>query len=163
MLPLRASREGSVIVRVLPIWQPWASLIAVGAKRVETRHWAAPPDLIGQRIAIYATKKKTNLPLVVTSPFADRLVGELGRLDGNLPLGAIVATAVLDRCSEMTSKSITALADRDPHEYFFGFYDPGRFAWVLRGVDHLTEAVPFTWSRGPQAFDDIRSELVTRL
>ena len=68
-------------MRVLPIWQPWASLVAVGAKRVETRHWAAP-NLIGQRIAIYATKKKkSELHLVRSSPFADRLIGELARLD----------------------------------------------------------------------------------
>jgi hypothetical protein len=136
-------------MKVLPIWQPWASLVAVGAKRVETRHWAAPPDLIGQRIAIYATKKKSELALVRSSPFADRLISELGRLDGNLPLGAIVATAVLDRCSEMTLRSILAL--------------PGRFAWVLRDVDHLTEAVPFAWSVGPRPFDDVATELVTRL
>lgn len=55
-------------MRVLPIWQPWASLVAVGAKRVETRHWAAPPNLIGQRIAIYATKRKSELPIASKSP-----------------------------------------------------------------------------------------------
>lgn len=150
-------------MRVLPIWQPWASLVAVGAKRVETRHWAAPASVVGQRIAIYATKKKTELPLMNTSPFAERLVGEFARLDGHLPLGAIVATAVLDRCSEMTMRSIIALRDNDPHEHAFGFYAPGRFAWVLRDVDHLTEAVPFEWSVGPRPFDDVADELVTRL
>ena len=150
-------------MKVLPIWQPWASLVAVGAKRVETRHWAAPPDLIGQRIAIYATKKKSELALVRSSPFADRLISELGRLDGNLPLGAIVATAVLDRCSEMTLRSILALQGSGLHEYAFGLYAPGRFAWVLRDVDHLTEAVPFAWSVGPRPFDDVATELVTRL
>jgi hypothetical protein len=38
------------------LWQPWASLIAVGAKTIETRSWPAPKGLIGQRIAIHAAK-----------------------------------------------------------------------------------------------------------
>jgi hypothetical protein len=52
-----AGQRAVTYVKALPLWQPWASLVAlVGAKRVETRHWPAPPRLIGQRIAIHATK-----------------------------------------------------------------------------------------------------------
>lgn len=34
-------------------------------------------------------------------------------VDGALPLGAIVATAVLDRCSAITAQSAAALRERD--------------------------------------------------
>jgi hypothetical protein len=34
-------------VKALSLWQPWASLIAVGGKRIETRHWPAPSWLVG--------------------------------------------------------------------------------------------------------------------
>lgn len=44
-------------MKAISLWQPWASLIACGAKWYETRHWAPPRDLIGQTIAIHAAKK----------------------------------------------------------------------------------------------------------
>jgi hypothetical protein len=44
-------------MKAISLWQPWASLIACGAKPYETRHWAPPRDLIGQPIAIHAAKK----------------------------------------------------------------------------------------------------------
>jgi hypothetical protein len=43
-------------MKAISLWQPWASLIACGAKPYETRHWAPPRELIGQRIAIHAAK-----------------------------------------------------------------------------------------------------------
>lgn len=44
-------------MKAISLWQPWASLIACGEKPFETRHWAPPRELIGQRIAIHAAKK----------------------------------------------------------------------------------------------------------
>ncbi len=44
-------------MRAISLWQPWASLIACGAKPYETRDWAPPRALIGQTIAIHAAKK----------------------------------------------------------------------------------------------------------
>jgi hypothetical protein len=56
-------------VKALPLWQPWASLVEVGAKRIETRHWPAPAALLGQRIAIHATKTPAHLAIGGTEPF----------------------------------------------------------------------------------------------
>jgi hypothetical protein len=44
-------------MKAISLWQPWASLIACGAKPYETRHWAPPKELIGQPVAIHAAKK----------------------------------------------------------------------------------------------------------
>lgn len=44
-------------MKAISLWQPWASLIACGAKPFETRHWAPPRALIGQPIAIHAAKR----------------------------------------------------------------------------------------------------------
>lgn len=44
-------------MKAISLWQPWASLIACGAKPYETRDWAPPASLIGQPIAIHAAKK----------------------------------------------------------------------------------------------------------
>lgn len=45
-------------MRALTVWQPWASLIAVGAKPYEFRSWPAPAWIVGQRIAIHAGVRK---------------------------------------------------------------------------------------------------------
>lgn len=44
-------------MKAISLYQPWASLIACGAKPYETRSWKPPLDLIGQPIAIHAGKK----------------------------------------------------------------------------------------------------------
>jgi hypothetical protein len=55
---------------MLTLWEPWATLIAVGAKTIETRSWAAPPGLIGERIGIHAGRTPRGLDLVrAASPY----------------------------------------------------------------------------------------------
>lgn len=147
-------------MKALPIWQPWASLVACGAKRVETRDY--PPGRIGlsagQRIAIHATKTTRNpdtgeklLDFCEREPFCQFVSRDA------IPLGALVATATLDRASEMTEASIEALLERNPQEWAFGFYSPGRWAWVLRDVVALPEPVPF---QGSQGTFDVPDEMV---
>ncbi len=143
-------------MKALPLWQPWASLVAAGAKRVETRHWPAPPALLGRRIAIHATQTRDHLHCVATEPFRGRLrdahqAGELVLIGGELPLGAIVATVVLDRCRAITPASATELLEHDPYEYAFGNYsltDGPRYAWVLTHVEALARPVAFRGSQG---------------
>ena len=48
-------------MKAISLHQPWASLIAVGIKTIETRSWAPPKALIGQRIAIHAAKKTISI------------------------------------------------------------------------------------------------------
>jgi ASCH domain-containing protein len=45
----------------ISLWQPWASLIALGVKRIETRSWPCPAKYIGERVLIHAAKRP--LPL----------------------------------------------------------------------------------------------------
>jgi hypothetical protein len=149
-------------MKALPLWQPWASLVAVGAKRVETRHWAAPDYIIGQRVAIHATKGHFDRNAMELEPFRRRLsealdAGTLMLVDGELPLGAIIATVVIHRCSAMTRESVAELERRDPDERAFGYYGPDRFAWVLRDVERLEQPVPFT---GRQGIFDVPDEAI---
>lgn len=129
-------------MKALPLWQPWATLVAIGAKRVETRHWKAPAFLVGQRIAIHATKTRREMWICLEEPFARRLG------DADMWFGAVIATAVLDRCTLMTAESVAALQEADPDEFAFGLYEPGRFAWVLRDVESVDPPVPFRGSQG---------------
>jgi hypothetical protein len=45
-------------MKALTIWQPWASLIMIGAKPVEWRSWYAFRKMHGQRIVIHAGARK---------------------------------------------------------------------------------------------------------
>ncbi|NIJ34307.1 ASCH domain-containing protein [Sphingomonas oligoaromativorans] len=45
--------------KALTIWQPWASLIMLGAKPYEWRRWKAPASMVGKRIVIHAGARRT--------------------------------------------------------------------------------------------------------
>lgn len=131
-------------MRALPMWQPWASLVALGAKKVETR--AYPPWKIGlgvgERIAIHATKTDRELRFCSEPYFHDHVPEPAA-----LPLGAIIATCIIDRWTRITAELAAELARINPQEHAFGDYTPGRFAWVLR--DLVRPPVPVEW-RGSQ-------------
>ena len=79
-------------MKTLTLHQPWASLVAVGAKTIETR--SCPTKYRG-RLAIHAATRKPTMDDV----YAPTLAEGWRRLDGAglvpLPLGAIVATCKL--------------------------------------------------------------------
>jgi hypothetical protein len=104
-------------MKAISLWQPWASLIACGAKPYETRHWAPPRALIGQTIAIHAAKRvdKDAIPFAEELLYsqhqpggfelADRLTATMQDTPPELlgtfgmatyPVGCIVCTARLD-------------------------------------------------------------------
>lgn len=103
-------------MKALSLTQPWASLIAAGHKRYETRSWSTA---YRGPIAIHAAKS------------IDRgACYEFGRwLDSPaLPRGAVIAIALLSLV-ERTDHAIVGSQERQ-----FGDFSPGRFAWRLIDV-----------------------------
>lgn len=144
-------------MKALSVRQPWATLIALGQKRVETRDWACWPAVVGQRIAIHAGQSREHLDVCFLEPFST-VLATLGLEDvDDFPLGAIVATAVVDRSPQMTQRGIWKLQDEHPLEYAFGTYSFDRYAWVLRDVVALAEPLPF---RGRQKFFEVPDRLL---
>lgn len=146
----------------IALWQPWASLVAYGLKTFETRGWAAPGWLVGQRIAIHATKGvepggEAAFRETCERPRFRWALRQIGTTAEGLPRGAIVATAVLSRCVEMTDELIYEVEERNPVEVDFGLWEPGRFAWALEDVVRLEEPVEFS---GSQGLMDVPRELV---
>lgn len=45
-------------IKAITVHQPWASLIVLGIKTIETRSWRLPDSMVGQRIAIHAGAHK---------------------------------------------------------------------------------------------------------
>ncbi len=122
--------------RILPaitLWQPWASLIALGLKPYETRDRRPPHRLIGQRVAIHASLRRPKFDDVtpeihqaMTAKTGNALWFEL------LPYGAVVCTATLEGASP---------ADQVPSDPF-GDYAAGSWAWRLTDVFPLRPPVP---------------------
>lgn len=132
-------------MRCISLWQPWASAIALGVKRVETRHWST--DYRGP-LAIHASKRWTREQI----EFA-QVERSLGRLPGRIPLGALIAVCdLVDVRPTLELKTQVSAIER-----IYGNYEPGRFGWVLENVRALPEPIAFC---GRQGFFNVPDELV---
>lgn len=147
-------------MKALSLKQPWASLVAIGAKGIETRDWATP---YRGPIAIHASKKfdVADQYLLRESAFA-RALGAAGlRAPSDLPCGAIVATAVLSECVRFPmSEKVWRLAARGADEIYFGDFTTGRYGFVLVGVRALPTPIP---CRGALGLWDVPAELLDQL
>ena len=113
-------------LKAISLWQPWASLIAAGVKRHETRHW---PTSYRGPIAIHAAKR-----LDVAGAPEELCVAALGRhWRTSVPLGAIVAIGRLTRCREARGIACS-LTDADRAA---GNFAAGRYAWTIEDVRPL--------------------------
>ena len=118
--PLSSYQEIQRHMKALTVWQPWASLIADGRKRYETRSW---PTRHRGPLAIHAGKNS----------------GAIGKAGiGRFPLGAIVAVAEIVQCHR-TEDIRDSLSEE---ELGVGDYSPGRFAWELVNVNPIEPPIP---------------------
>jgi hypothetical protein len=144
-------------MKALTLTQPWASLVAIGAKSIETRSWSTS---YRGPLAIHAAKgwsaddrefcyRLDVFPLLYNGGI--RPTSEHG-LSDMLPRGVIVAIANLHRVGRINERSNYPepgseiyVAGRDlpieGDELAFGNYDDGRYGWVLTNVRRLAEPV----------------------
>lgn len=134
-------------IKALSLTQPWATLVALGAKTIETRSWGTS---YRGWVAIHASKgfPPWARDYVGMEPFVTALAGR--EVDA-LPLGAIVALARLRACWGMAgvdTRERLIITDRraciglTPEEYAFGNYAPGRYGWEFADVRPLATPLP---------------------
>ena len=117
-------------MKALTLIQPWATLIACGAKTIETRSWYT--DYRGP-LYIHAGKRIDADVVLGDSSSAQAyraaLIAAGFRKLRDLPRGVIVCRCVL-------ADVYVILPDYRPPiaEQFFGDFGPKRFAWHLTGV-----------------------------
>lgn len=134
-------------VKMISLWQPWASLIAWGAKRYETRGWAT-----GYRgpVAIHAAKRKPTtdqLQLMYDTLQLDPVLAvQADTLTAQpLPLQQVVAIARVTDCVLITPE----LAQQQTRcELMCGDWRPGRYAWQLRHITPLYQPIPIAGHQG---------------
>ena len=144
----------------ITLHQPWATLIALGIKTVETRSWPAPERLLGQVIAVHAGRRVVRRPgEVIERELRDRLAEDWTR---TIPTGAVVATATLAGMTQVDYVDLTSghavhevgtetgcavgveRTSIDP----WGDFSSGRWLWFLTDVEALPEPVPAVGHQG---------------
>lgn len=127
----------------LSVWQPWASLIAAGVKRYETRSWQPPASLIGQRLAICSSQTVEGLLMSAQDQDFSRLcLRRLGRQP--LPMGMVVAVVTVAESIGTISPAARRIGSQ---ERLVGDWSPGRYAWRLKDVRSLATPVPVSGSQ----------------
>lgn len=147
--------------RALTIWQPWASLIAAGAKPYEWRGRPPPRRLIGQRIAIHAGSRRpksdelnqlwwdltyedpalTSLVPNIAQPLMDEWLGN----PKLLPLSSVLCIATLgEPITAAAYAQRNGLPARDSDRI-----DHQKWGWPLTDIEMLE---PFVPAKGAQGF-----------
>jgi activating signal cointegrator 1 len=155
--------------RILSLWQPWATLIAINLKSYETRPWRTS---YRGPIAIHAAKRKMTeaerrvwrWAMQYGFPDAgDQLPQSIPAFE-DIPLGGIVAIANLTDCLKMSSgfrdSRHIVVGDVNYLEKWLGDWTPGRIAWKLEEVKPI-EFYPFKGAQGLRELpDEVFAELV---
>lgn len=156
-------------MKALSLWQPWASLIAIGAKKIETRSWST---YYRGPLVIHAAKSVVGIENTVREMYGDNLnfpnrdphcfarlafsafVGVYSEpfKFRELPLGAALCFVELVDC--VPTETIT---DISRAERAFGNYAPGRFAWILKDLQCFDAPVPIKGGQRLWNYDYINS------
>jgi len=138
-LHLRAAQ-----MKALTLWQPWASLIALGEKKVETRCWSTkyrgelaihaaaqiPPKWLGaSRFSSAFANELADVLMVRTDHVGDK--------SRELPRAAVLCIVRLVDI-QTTDEAAGFLCKR---ELIFGNYEEGRYAWFLELVEKFETPV----------------------
>jgi activating signal cointegrator 1 len=129
-------------MKTLSVMQPWAMLIALGAKCIETRSWSTS---YRGPLAIHASSRMSREAAIsLRGPRIREALAADGYCEGSgpvsnpcgLPLGAVIAVVTLVDVQRITLEHVPTEPERS-----FGDYTPGRFAWFLHDVRRLPEPV----------------------
>lgn len=138
-------------MKVISILQPWASLVLMGAKKIETRSWNTK---YRGPLLIHASKRKIKL-----QDGMYELIDEMTKIPGfidnycNLPYGSIigqinlVTTAILcppykDHVSQFGIYINDKGAAFTDQELAFGDYSAGRYGWLLSDPSQFAKPIP---------------------
>ncbi len=144
-------------IKALSLNQPWATLIAIGAKRVETRSWGTS---YRGMLAIHASKtfSSADQETAQYEPFHSDLAKAGYRTIEAIPRGALLAITDLIDCVKMTWEWIDTI---DEKEREYGLYSEGRYAWIFSGnVKRFEQPIPARGSLGLWNWAPIEGEAV---
>lgn len=146
-------------MNAISLWNPWPWLIVRGHKSIETRSWAPPEALIGQRIAIHAGKKLAPWPVLRhVEALAARRGFDMPEFE-LLDTGALVGTVELSEVREYPDaqsffKDGLGHLCTDPEVFAVT-----RYGWVFKYPELEESPIPL---RGLQGFFNVNIPLADR-
>jgi hypothetical protein len=130
-------------MKALTLTQPYATLVAIGAKRIETRSWRTR---YRGPLAIHAGKGLVSTPGERGPDWLRNQGYFMHALRGHqIPRGVIVATCILMDCAPTDDVDTWNLTDE---ERAFGNFSPGRYGWFLANITPLDPPIPATGRQG---------------
>lgn len=120
-------------MKVLSIKEPFASLVALGIKKIETRSWKT--NYRGE-IYIHASLTKN---VIKDKKRKEKLLSLLPN-NYDFKQGYIICKAYLKDCIYMDEEFINKIK-KEKIEYLCGHYEIGRYAWVLENVELLDKVI----------------------
>jgi activating signal cointegrator 1 len=150
-------------VKTLSMTEPWGTLVARGAKQMETRSWSTA---YRGPVAIHCARRMPeDLNALCQLPYFCEALPSNARneqlpLDQRFPRGKVIAIALLDEVQP------TECVQPNAQERAFGNYAPGRYAWIFSTVYQLRTPQPvrgtlglWTWHPLPAFWEEIQAEL----
>jgi len=138
-------------MKIITLHQPYASLIAKGFKKYETRSWST--NYRG-KLAIHSAKRLPDFETVmrlrdvfpsISRAFSSTTANYTKAESDLMPLGSIVAIADLIGCELMFS---TMISEQSQLELAVGNWAVGSYAWLLENVIALPTPIPYKGSQG---------------
>lgn len=135
-------------IKAVTVWQPWASLLVLGAKEIETRGY---PVKYRGLLAIHAAKRWQGDQEYCFDISSYRLaLGDAGiKSVDDLHLGHILGVVSLDGMFK-TESLVERLRQKEGggQELGFGDYRPGRWGWYMRNQKRLKKPIYAKGSQG---------------
>lgn len=174
----RLGGERVVAMRVLTLWEPWATFMALEGKGIESRSWATP---YRGPIAIQAAKITSEIDGAADAWEEAGFDPATLPGDGAWPLGSIISVGELVDCFRVKRILSPTGADGLPLEnglpvdveddqgtrravrwadWRLGDLRPGRVGWLTRGMRRLRAPVPVRGHQGLWELDETTERAV---
>jgi len=129
-------------MKTLSLLQPWASLVVMGVKKIETRSWKT--DYRGP-LLIHASLGKKGSLLSAEAPFKKFI-----KAFKSLPFGSVIGVVLLEDVVPVEHLLLSdhELASLTMEEKAFGDYSKGRYAWLLTDPKIFDHPIPFKGTLG---------------
>lgn len=124
-------------MRVISLWQPWATLVVIGAKRIETRSWDTK---YRGPLLIHAAKTDSHIKMICGQEYYRDFIADWRKV----PYGAIIGKVMLTGTVQFGQTN-----NYSEQERAFGDYAWGRFGWMLENPQEFKNPIP---AKGHQGF-----------
>ena len=140
-------------MKVISLYQPFASLVVCGAKQFETRSWDTQ---YRGPLLIHATKSMPRWCIEIIAHSDSQQFLNAGLYESKIPQGFIIGQVELVRTLRSEDwKEEKTIEGQElwSFEYEHGDYSPNRFAWELKNPVRFVNPIPAKGSQGFWNFD----------